>query len=343
MMSVLAMAGTGAVVGEANGKAQTLFESQDEIRLVLEAPISSLKKTRSTKPEVEGRLFYFDAQGGQQALDVRIAPRGKSRLKICSFPPLKLIFDKKQILGTPFEGHRKLKLVTHCRASSEHRTYVRQEFQIYQALQKLTDKSYRSRFVDMTYRDLEKRGKTYEEPAFLIENSSAFSRRTGLERVETKRVRLDQIDPDYLSMVTLFQYMIGNTDWSARASSAGADCCHNGHVYGPEGEVGRWLVVPYDFDYAGLINAHYAKPSKSASVESVRERFYRGFCSNGDRLPATIEAFNRARPDIEFALTSGLSSKRLSKGTLRYLKDFYKTINDPKSLKRRVVKDCKPK
>ncbi|MFC2096584.1 hypothetical protein ACFLQ3_02680 [Bacteroidota bacterium] len=38
------------------------------------------------------------------------------------------------------------------------------------------------------------------------------------------------------------------------------------------------IPVPYDFDFAGLVNADYANPAEVLDIENVTERYFLGLC-----------------------------------------------------------------
>ena len=69
--------------------------------------------------------------------------------------------------------------------------------------------------------------------------------------------------------MSIFQYMIGNLDWSVLKS-------HNIALF--RREDGTIIPLPFDFDYSGLVNAEYAVPPKALHLYSIRVRKYRGFC-----------------------------------------------------------------
>jgi hypothetical protein len=41
----------------------------------------------------------------------------------------------------------------------------------------------------------------------------------------------------------------------------------------PKDSTARPVVVPYDFDYAGIVDAYYAVPNEGLEIENVRQRF----------------------------------------------------------------------
>ena len=86
-----------------------------------------------------------------------------------------------------------------------------------------------------------------------------------------------RIEPRAAARFAMFNYMIGNLDWSVRAGPQGDSCCHNGRLVGG----GPLLTpVPYDFDFSGLVDAPYATPPEGFKINSVRQRLYRGYCAH---------------------------------------------------------------
>ena len=65
----------------------------------------------------------------------------------------------------------------------------------------------------------------------------------------------------------MFQFMIGNTDFSVAYQ-------HNGKLLFVNKEI---IPLPYDFDMTGWVNPSYATVNQSLGIKSVRERVYRGF------------------------------------------------------------------
>ena len=96
--------------------ASPLFESDEVLELSITGPLSLLlaEKERET-----ARPFALRANDIEQLVNVRT--RGKSRKRVCDFPPLRLEFYADINEQTVFKGQGELKLVTHCddRESSE--------------------------------------------------------------------------------------------------------------------------------------------------------------------------------------------------------------------------------
>ena len=320
--------------------ASPLFESDETLAVVLELPVKDLLRQAKKKPTFEGKLHYNDADKGQVVLDISVTTRGKSRLEQCRYPPLSVNFKKRQTASTVFAGQNKLKLVTPCRDSGAATRYLSQEYTIYKAYNQLTDYSFRARMLEVTFRDTGGKRKDEVHEAFFIEPLKGVAARLGMRNVSTRSVGVSQLDPEQLSIMTLFHFMIGNTDWSARKGPANEDCCHNGKVIRPPDAANGWVVLPYDFDQSGIINTDYAVPSKRLRLRSVRQRLYRGYCRNNSQLDATIALFNDKRIAIEELFGNATARAGTNKSAVKYLDSFFDIINDPDMRYKKIIDAC---
>ena len=219
--------------------------------------------------------------------------------------------------------------------------HLRLEYIIYRALNLLTPQSFRVRAVDIEYIDSEGKRRPRAEPAFFIEDEARMAERLGLERVSLKRVDTKNIDQRYLGLITLFQFMIGNTDWSLVSGLRGEDCCHNGKLLGPSQRTSGLFTVPYDFDQAGLIDVDYASPYPALGITDVKQRLYRGFCSTSAHFDAILDQFESQRGAILELLDGGQLSASAKRKALRYLEGFFDMIVDPKQVERRITRKCR--
>lgn len=321
--------------------AAPLFDSQETLSVIIEAPIAELLRQRKKEPELAGTLRYTDAAGEEFALDIILETRGNSRLEFCDFPPLKIRLDPKQTAGTLFEGQRRLKLVTKCMRSRSADDWLSLELGAYRAFNVITPRSYRTRQLVVTYRDPESRRHDLVDPAFFIEADRLVGK-----RLELKRIRPPQVDPAQMSLAhtthnMLFQYLIANTDFSVKQGPSGEGCCHNARVFARAGTQRDFTIIPFDFDQAGIVNTGYGIPADGLGIRKVTTRLYRGFCWQNEALLDSIGLFNENRSRIEAAfLSDGLSRSR-SRRLQRYIDGFYDTINDPKELQKRLLDKCR--
>lgn len=335
LIGLISLAASGASATE-----NPLFRSHETLSLVLEFPLQELLRQKQDKATVPGVLRYTDVDGSDIVLDVGVSTRGNSRLDQCRYPPLRINLKKKQVADTLFSGQDKLKLVNLCRDSASYRRYLDQEYYLYRAYNLLSEYSFRVRMLEVTYR--ERAGRTKDTfPAFFIESDEELANRLEMTPVKSQVVSPSQLDAAELAILTLFQFMIGNTDWSVQKGPGTEACCHNGKVVGPKDSLNSWVVAPYDFDQAGLINASYALPGEKLPIRSVRQRLYRGFCSGNAQLESTIALFNEKRSAIEALFTSSPTGTSTNKAALKYLQSFYRIIDDPKKTRKHLVDHCR--
>jgi hypothetical protein len=339
-MSLLAVILLSGLTSASFAAETLLFQSDEPLELVLEIPSRNSLSTARDNATVPGTLQYTRNDGSDVVLDVAVSTRGNSRLELCSWPPLEINLKRKQVKSTIFATQNKLKIVTLCRRSALYRRYLNREYTIYKLYNLLTEYSFRVRMLEVTYRDSNGKQIGEVKPAFFIESDRQVAERQEMIKVEAEVINISQLDANELSILTLFQFMIGNTDWSVRKGPGTARCCHNGKIIAPPDSSNGWVVLPYDFDQSGIINAKYAVPSDSLRIRSVRQRLYRGFCSSNSYLDATIALFNDNRTAIENFFGGEHDGSRSNKSALNYLRDFYEIINDPKKRQKKIVDAC---
>lgn len=318
-----------------------LFACNEPLSLTLVLPVKQLLREAEDRPVLDGRLIYEGADGEHVELDVRVTSRGHSRLVICSFPPLSIQFHPAQVKGTIFAGQEELKIVTQCKRGNRYLDYLHQEYGIYRAYSQVSDVAFRVRLLDVTFTDSLGARRDERQDAFFIESVAEMETRSGFEVAKVKRVSPEQLDGKYANVYELFQFMIGNTDWSMLDGPGDENCCHNGKVLAAAGAGQGWIVVPYDFDQAGMINAPYALPHEELPIRTVRQRLYRGRCAYLANLEENIALFNGRRGAIEQALASAGLSEKTARRQAEYVDRFYQIINTPRELAHHVADRCR--
>jgi hypothetical protein len=325
--------------GAATAQESTLFLSDVPLVIRLEAPLRTVHASRDDPKFEPARMTISNSQGEPLSIDLRVRVRGKSRTEACEFPPLLLDFPADQSEGSPFTGENRLKLVTHCRPNPDHEQYVRLERQIYLALNLLTSASLRTRAVKITYIDTDRGRELVDRVGFLIEDEERFAERSGLTTVSVERIDRERYDAGALALLDVFQYFIGNTDWSALDGPAAEACCHNVVPFTRTDSV--LLPVPYDFDASGLVSAPYAVPAESLPIQSVRDRLYRGRCRDAASLEPVLSAFTARRAALTalFTTDAGLP-ERTAERARKYIDDFYAVLADESKAERAFRRDC---
>lgn len=239
-----------------------------------------------------------------------------------------------------FKGQRRLKLVTHCRPQEGFQQYLLLEYATYRIFNLLSPTSYRVRLATVDY--VEPNGKpSTSRWGFFIEDLDDAVRRNGLAEARVgDRILASQLEHRQAARVALFEYMIGNLDWSMRAGPQGEGCCHNARL--ASGPGGALVPFPYDFDYSGLVGAPYAVPPEGFGITSVKSRVYQGYCAHNADAVAVAAEFRARRPAIEamFSQIPGMAEKTRSKA-LEYLSGFYDQIATDELLRAKILKNCR--
>ena len=324
------------------GNSGTFFESHDEIKIVLEAPINSLKKQRGDELEWLEAVVKWEESGEPRELDVKIRARGKFRRQrsTCSFPPYWINFKKSQVKGTLFDGLDKVKVVSHCRDGfSSFEPYIYKEYLCYRTYNLMTEKSFRVRLARIVYKDMESgRSQTSESHvAFFIEHVESLEKRMDAIQVKDKNVLPSVVSQEDLCRAELFQFFVGNTDFSF--FSGMEECCHNGKVFAPVSKENGLIPVPYDFDMSGIVNTPYSVVDPHFPNLTVIDRHYRGMGVSREILQDTIMQYVRKKERI-YALwrDSGLISGAHLKRSLKYIDEFYDILRTKKKRKREIIR-----
>lgn len=285
LMTVLALLTASPVA------AAPLFEDDSVLEVRLSGPMSRLLK--KTKSRVE-HPFVITVNGAKADVQVRI--RGNSRVRLCRFPPFRLNFPRNSVADTVFAGLDKVKMVTHCRPDEDHaENSLLNEYLAYRIFNLVSPASYRVRLLRVTYVDTEGKakdlGRAYQ--AFLIEPDRQLTYRLGGEVLDVEGVRYSSLDQHQIARVNVFQYLIGNSDWSLARAYSAESCCHNTDlISSDEG----WLPIPYDFDLSVLVDAPYR-----GSVEGniPRRRKYGGYCqSSMESVSSALREIRARRTEI---------------------------------------------
>lgn len=315
----------------ASARAGDLFAHDSVLDLVIDGPFEDL----IAAGDEEERPFVLSVDGSE--LDVKIRRRGKSRLRVCKFPPLRLNFVKKQTDGTAFAGENKLKLVTHCKDSERAEQDLLEEYLAYRLFNIVTNASYRVRLAQLRYINADGSEQAHRY-GFIIESSAGFAARLGATSESLPHLKLSSLDKMQASLMYVFQYMIGNTDWSLVKADLADDCCHNIELFERDQ---RLLTVPYDFDLVGLVNASYARPDPSIGNRTVKTRRYRGYCVSADALTEALLAIQSARSELLATVSTvpGLQPENVQRAE-KYLDQFFDDVEDETRTVRKFERAC---
>lgn len=257
--------------------------------------------------------------------EIRVEPRGEYRKRNCDMASLMLNF--KNASSPKLSPLKKLKFVGGCRTGSAFEELLLKEFLVYKIQNFLSPMSFRVRLLHITYNDSKEKVKSFTQYAFLLEDMNDLTARNNCVEIKNKKFLTEATNREQMTFVNLFQYMIGNTDWSIPN-------LHNMKLMVPKNDtLAKPFAIPYDFDYCGLVDASYAVPSEGLGIESVSQRLYRGFSRGYNELQTAIEVFKEKKESIMYYVDHfELCSTKCRKLMTAYLDDFYETLDNKKRI-----------
>jgi len=328
------------------GDAHPLFQSNDILKAVITAPIAQTyaQRHQDVRLYFPGQWTFIDSDGQTQRLEVSIRTRGHFRREYCDLPPLQLNFKRSQVKGTLFAGQNKVKLVGPCKPDERHQQYVVLEYLAYKTFEIITDSSFKTRMLRLSYVDRDEKIEPWTSFGFIIEDDSDLAKRLNLKVLRVPGVKYSELDQEKTALVQLFQLFIANLDHSLIKPTAGDDCCHNIQVLGPEDNEDVRIPVPFDFDTSGLVNARYALPPSQIPIRDVRQRYFYGLCQPREVLDEAISHMQSKRGKIEALFENDeLLSESNRKNSLSYIRSFYAIIDSPKRINVEIVGRCRGK
>lgn len=319
-----------------------LFENTHTLQVQIEGPITALLRERSNTDYYDGKFRYTEENGVEREFDLKFRARGNFRRQSenCRFPPVRLNFRKRALAGSELAGQNALKLVTHCRPKSKiYERFVLKEYLAYKILEQHTDFSFRTRLMKITWIDTDDGNKVDEKYGFVIEHKNGLAARLGAEVAEVESTSYDQLDHRQASIAAIFQYLIGNTDYSMINGPPDDSCCHNSILLTTDGKT--HIPIPYDFDFSGLVDAPYAAPNPRFNIDAVTTRLYRGNCRLSDEAERSIALFLEKQPAVMQLIEDQEGLSRSTRGSVRaFVRRFYRDISNPRRVQRTFVKEC---
>jgi AAA family ATP:ADP antiporter len=325
-----------ATDGAAGARPPGVFDEARALamELVFDSKALCRNPQRSECADLPATLLYRDGLGGEQRVAVALRTRGRYRADTvqCGLPAL-FVFFTGDTRDTLFAGESMLPLTTHCARGTEYEQYLLKEYLAYRIYGALTSKSLRVRLVRMTYVDAAGRLEPVERYAFFTEHFESFARRHGATVRPKNLFDPRTADPAEVTTLDLFQYAIGNTDWSVVKG-------HN--VLLVEGTAGLVTPVPFDFDFSGLVDAEYASVSPELSIRTVRQRVFRGLCNPGTDWDSAFAHFAARRADV-LRLVDEVPGLQPRQGVraVEYLEDAFATFASPARRQPLVIDACR--
>lgn len=248
------------------GEEKDLFGPSSALPVKISAPLTTLftrfknNQPDPPKPPKDGEApnqfqqpefsepgkLTITVDGAEKALDMRVYIRGESSKHDCPFPKLKIDFDEKeQLKGTPFKGHGKFRLNTHCgpgdassRSGMGRVTNgvgpVREEL-VYRMVRAMGIPTYQTRVLSVHYEDTAAGNAPIDTFGVAIETGDDAAQRfkkmqpplipEAYEYLDPQTASRGRASPANLAEIKVAETFAGNTDYGGthNIDSFGAD------------------------------------------------------------------------------------------------------------------------
>ena len=305
----------------------------EPLEVVIETDIKKLRS--GSGPETQWQSAVFKIMKDNAAVfeqKVQVAPRGNMRKKTCHFPPVKIRFYEHKLKTDSLEDVNELKLVVACRNSNEDDQFVLKEWLAYKLYNLLTEESFRVKEASVRFVTPGKKKGGIVSTAFFIESEQELASRLGGRPIKPRIISPKGLDSVAYDRMCLFQFMIGNTDWSTYTR-------HNIKTIGFKGRPA--IAVPYDFDYSGLVSTDYSIPSPDLPIKAVQERYYLGFCRSAASFSAMFKEFLAKRAAILAVCEQAPRIEKVNRRQMQdYLKEFFDILEEPRQAKAQIMGNC---
>jgi len=287
-------------VGEKSSDESTslLFQGKFPLSMQLQFSKKYIKKNTNDSTYILSTLFIQNEEATWDSLKIKLRARGNNRRKNCYYVPLKLKLKKKVSRGTIFEGNTKLKLVLPCLLEKDNDDLVLKEYMAYKLYEIISPYHYKTRLANIEFNEEKgNRIKKHKLRAILLEDIDKVAKRHHGQALTRKVHPLQQDDFSSIQN-SLFQFLIGNTDFSTRGE-------HNQKLLYVDK---KYVSIPYDFDMSGLVNASYATISgmenMKGSITMVTQRVYKGYKRDDNLLQEVRQEYISSKDEIYMVMDS---------------------------------------
>lgn len=305
----------------AQNKMPSIFERlspEEGANLTLTTDLNTLVAQKKTNAVFKGTL----TTAAGKTYDVQLHPSGKSRRMKAATPPLKVKFKKKDLLADGLDTLNKIKIIMPWFETSEGEDLLVKEYLCYRMFEQLSPHCVRGRLVRLTIRNIT--GGIKKMPAILLEDDSETATRLNGRVVKRYGLSIDSLDARQAARTVLFQYFVGNTDWSFfMARNIRFIQTHDSHLL---------LAMPYDFDFSGLVAAPYASPSSESGLTTIRDRFLMADGIQEEAMKAAVNDLILAKDKLYAICSSSLLSKAAVADVKRYMDVFFKRVEKKRNL-----------
>lgn len=330
-----------SIHADAQGNAisrKQFFTDTSVVVITIQTDMKRLYGQRKSPAFQPGKITWHNADSsGDITENIKVRLRGNYRRENCGVASLMVEF-RDSASNSRLKNLKNLKLVAPCGRGFDNEQLVIKEYLVYKIYNELTDRSFKVRLLNLTFKDLNGKMQSTKQFAFAIEPIDDVAKRNGCAEEDERKVLTEQTDRTHTTLVSMFQYMIANTDWSI-------PLYHNIKlIETKEPPFFAPFVIPYDFDYCGLVNAPYAIPHESTGLTSVTERMYMGFPRTMEEIRITADIF-KARKEKIFSIinTNPLLGANTKNTMINFLNEYYDILDSDNQMKNEFITNARKK
>lgn len=267
-----------------------IINYQEMLEVDLELDMEEVFANRKNRKKHKAVLSFADEKGVNQVWNIKVALRGKFRRSKCdNLAPLKLHFAKDDLFNAGLAKFNDLKLVNQCMEDGkDFNQLLLREYLAYKLYNQITDESFRVQFLKINYID-RKTGATKKQYGFVIEDTAQLRSRINALKIEKQfNIRQEKYNQDQVKLMSIFQYMIANPDWSISRN-------HNLKVLLQDDKL---IAIPYDFDFSGIVSAPYVKINPDLGIINHKQRVFLGFENHISDMTEELELYSQKRSQL---------------------------------------------
>lgn len=296
----------------------TIFEkltATEAIELTLETDLTNFVAQKKTNNYMPGTLRTKDGK----TYTVEVRPRGRYRRKVSKIPPMKIRFSEKELQAENLDSLNEIKIALPSVHTEQGNELIVKEYLAYRMFEKVSDAHFRARLVKLTLIDTNEKGSGKKKLyAIFIEDEEEVARRLHGIPEDEYGIKMEKFEQDQAALVVMYQYLIGNTDWDF-AMRRNVELIK-------KNENEKMLVLPYDFDFSGLVSAPYASPSSESGVKTVRDRYLMSAGIDTVALKSATNLLKTKEKEFYKICRSRYLSNEASDNMVLFLESFFKNM-----------------
>ena len=312
-----------------------LFDGETNLSITLNYSKKKLLKFTNDSTYIKSNISYTEKDGGIKNMDVEMRARGNYRRTHCYYLPLWIKINKADSKGSIFEDDKKIKIVLPCLKSKKSNDNIVKEYLAYKIFECLSPYYFEAKLIPIQLEE-QINNKTIDHNlvAILVQDDKQLAA-SFHGNIIKRNIHPNGQDPVSSVRNAIFQYMIGNTDYSAAYQ-------HNEKIFFIDKKI---VPVPYDFDMSGLVNPSYAIVSVVNDVElpinRVTQRMYRGFERDEEVVQQVRQEFLDRQTEVFNIIDQNeifFEDPKEFVEAREFLSDFYQILGDDKKFNNSILK-----